>query len=273
MAEIRLIATDIDGTLLPSGWNAIPERVLRALAEAMRRGIDVVPCSGRLRDALPPELMALPGLRYAITCNGASVTDLRDGSCIYQKRIPDSRTAELLERLKNYDVYSCVYLPEGAFNWSELHPGLWKTYRNRIPFFSQNPKKDLAAFVEEHGEWAEKIFVAVFDQGERDRIRRELAELPDIHITSSSKWNLEINHVEADKGRALAWLARHLELVPEQVLAMGDNENDFTMISYAGTAIVPENGTEVIRGMATRVVPPCEECGTAVFLEEMFSQQ
>ena len=269
MTNIRMIATDIDGTILPSGRNLIPERVLNALAEALRRGIAVVPASGRLLSAIPRELMELPGLPFAISCNGASVTDLHTGECIYDRRIPEGRAAELLEKLTHYDVYTCVYLPEGAFNWDRIHPGLWKTYPNRIDFFSQNRRNNLAEFVEKHGQRAEKIFVAVFDQKERDRIRREFAEFTDIHVTSSSRWNLEINHAGADKGQALAWLARRRGLRAEQVLAMGDNENDFTMLTYAGTVIVPENATEVIKRLATEIVPPCEEAGTAVYLEKL----
>lgn len=267
MTDIRLIATDIDGTVLPHGWNRVPDRVLCVLKRALQEGIAVVPASGRLLDAIPAELMELPGLPYAITCNGAAVTDLVSGSCLYERRLSAGRAAELLQLLQRYDVYTCVYLEEGAYNWDRIHPGLYQTYGNRIPFFSQNPKKDLPAFVAEYGKPAEKIFAAVFDQRERDRIRRELSDLPDIHITSSSRWNLEINHAEADKGQALAWLTRYLGLVPEQVLAMGDNENDFSMLSYAGTVVVPENGTEVIRGLATEVVPSCEKAGVADCLE------
>ena len=267
MTKIRLIAADIDGTLLPTGWDRIPDRVLSALQQALDAGITVVPASGRLLSGVPPELLTLAGLRYVITCNGASITDQTTGECIYQKRIPEKYAADILRKLKNYDVYSCIYLPDGAYNWSELHPGLYTTYLHRIPFFRQNPREDLADFVESHGAWAEKIFVAVFDEAERDRVRRELGALPGIHITSSSSRNLEINHVDADKGLALSWLSRELEITPAEILAMGDNENDYTMLTFAGTAIVPANGTDVTRQIATAVVPDCERCGTAEYLE------
>ena len=268
MGEIRLIASDIDGTLLPAGAERIPDRALRALAAASARGILVVPASGRLISAIPPELLEVPGIRYVITCNGASVMDLQTGESIYDKRIPAELAADLLRKLKNYDVYSCVYLPDGPHNWSSLHPGLMIHYSNRIPFFSIDPHDDLADYVEERGIPAEKIFVAVFSVEERDRLRRELGNLHGIYVTSSSAWNLEINHVEADKGSALAWLSRRLDIPPEEILAMGDNENDFSMLSFAGTAVVPANGTPVIRRIATAVVADCALCGTAAYLEK-----
>lgn len=271
--KIKMIATDIDGTLLPFGMSRVPERVLRALQRALDEGIQVVPVSGRIVNFVPKELLELKGTRYVITCNGASIMDLKTGECVYRKGIPESRAAELLRMLKNYDVYTCVYLPDGPYNWSEIHPKIFVQYSNRLHFsdrlslFRQNPREDLAAFLEEKGVPVDKIFVAVFSPEERDRIRRELSDMPGIHVTSSSAQNLEINHVEADKGRALSWLSRYLDIPAENILAMGDNENDYSMLTFAGSAIVPANGTDVIRKMATEIVPDCELCGTALYLE------
>lgn len=268
MSDIRLIATDIDGTLLPSGWDHIPERTLNALQAAIDRGIFVVPCSGRLLGALPADLMALRDITWCITCNGASVIYLPTGECIYQRRIDCELAAELLRRLENYDVYASVYLPDGPYNRSVLPEKLKEHHASRIPYFSIHPQRDLPAFIESHGVAAEKIYIAAFSQEERERVRREFSNIPGIHITSSSKWNLEINNSEADKGRALAALSRHLGIPAENILAMGDNENDYTMLIFAGTAIVPANGTDVIRGIATDVVADCRRCGTAAWIEQ-----
>ncbi|MDD6213093.1 MAG: HAD family hydrolase [Clostridiales bacterium] len=265
---VRMIATDIDGTLLPSGNSRIPDRVLRALAQAMKEGIDVVPASGRMIQLIPEELMQLPGIRYVISCNGAAITEMESRECLFEKRIPAVQAAELLRMICRYDAYGCVYLPDGAYNWSTLPSKLSFFYGNRIPFFSQNPQKDLASYVEKRGTAVEKIFIAVFSQEEKDKIRRELGNIPGIHITSSSMWNLEINHIEADKGRALSWLSQELNIPAQDILAMGDNENDYTMLTFAGQAIVPANGTEITRHIATHIVPECEKCGTAVYLEE-----
>ena len=268
MGEIRLIASDIDGTLLPAGAERIPNRCLTALAKAAEQGIQVVPASGRLISAIPRELLDIRGIRYVITCNGASVLDRVTGESIYDKRIPAELAADLLRLLKNFDVYSSLYLPDGPHNWSRLPPELMIHYSNRIPFFSIDPHDDLAEYAEERGVAAEKIFVAVFSSEERDRLRRELGGIQGIYVTSSSSRNLEINHVDADKGSALAWLSRNLDIPPENILAMGDNENDLSMLSFAGTAIVPANGTPVIRRIASAVVADCAQCGTAAYLEQ-----
>lgn len=73
--EIRLIAADMDGTLLDDE-KRIPEENLRAFRACAARGIEIVPATGRTMRGLPDELRNLPGVHYAILTNGAQVVDL-----------------------------------------------------------------------------------------------------------------------------------------------------------------------------------------------------
>ena len=70
--EIRLIAADMDGTLLDDE-KKIPEENLRVFRECAARGIEIVPATGRTMRGLPDELRNLPGVHYAILTNGAQV--------------------------------------------------------------------------------------------------------------------------------------------------------------------------------------------------------
>ena len=70
---VKLIASDMDGTLLMDDHVTISERNLRAIKEAIRRGIHFVPASGRMLTFLPQALVDIPEIRYAITSNGAAV--------------------------------------------------------------------------------------------------------------------------------------------------------------------------------------------------------
>lgn len=264
----KLIISDIDGTLLPAGKTEIPERVLHALQAAIDQGIEVVIASGRMYSDIPEELKSLRGLRYVITCNGASIYDRQEERVIFDCKIPAGQAADILRRLTSYHCYGCIYLPEGVNNWKERPEGLDELYPMRREFFRRAPHEDLAAWVEDHEKAAEKIFIAVLEREERDQIRRVLSKLPGIHVTSSSPKNLEVNHIQADKGSALAWLCRHLDISPADVIAMGDNENDYNMLSLAGTAVAPANAVEVILDLATVVTPACKQCGMAIYMEE-----
>ena len=78
MKKIRLLAFDLDGTMLQRG-NVLSPAAEKALEKADHAGILTVPATGRLRDFLPPCLVRLPFIRYAITSNGAAVYDLHTG--------------------------------------------------------------------------------------------------------------------------------------------------------------------------------------------------
>lgn len=263
----RMIISDIDGTLLPAGKTEIPGRVLAALQSAIDQGVEVVIASGRMYSDIPKPLIDLKGSRYVISCNGASVVEKSTGKTLFAQRIPAGQAADILRRLRGYQCYPCVYLADGVHNWEELPEGLDELYPLRREFFRKNPHPDLASWLEEGTGDVEKIFVAVLNDEERHAIRRELSKLPGIHVTTSSPKNLEVNHIQADKGSALSWLCRYLDISVSDVVAMGDNENDYNMLSMAGTAVVPANAVEVVLDLATVVAPACKQCGMAVYIE------
>lgn len=112
--------------------------------------------------------------------------------------------------------------------------------------------------------------MAVGDPDTRNMIRQEFGDLPGLHLTSSSSYNLEFNRCDADKGKALRWLCDYLEIPMNQVLAMGDNENDHTMLQTAGITIAPENASDETKLLVSQVVAACREGGTADFTENGF---
>lgn len=264
--KIQLIATDLDGTLVPAGQST-PEKVLLTLEKVMQAGISVVPATGRTLTSLPPEILGLSGLRYIISSNGAVVTDMTSGERIHETLIPAPVAAEILARLEQYPVYSSVYMNNQVFNRMELPDFIPRLY-HKLDHFYKNCQSNLARFVEANGCAAEKIFVAVEDPEVRRRIQLEMRAIPGVQLTSSASYNLEFNRVDADKGKALAWLCEHLGIAAENVLAMGDNENDHAMLRFAGLSIAPENASAETKQIVSQVVPDCRQGGAADFLQE-----
>ena len=94
--DVKLIAFDLDGTLLDSNKD-LSKRTLRALCEASARGIELVPCTGRFFDAMPKVVKDLPFVNYAITINGAEVFDVRRRASLYQAVIPNRTALSIME--------------------------------------------------------------------------------------------------------------------------------------------------------------------------------
>ena len=105
--QIRLIAFDLDGTLLNAAKVLTP-RNKEALEHAAEKGIFIVPTTGRLFDAIPDEIREFPFLRYAITINGAAVFDTETGDNIYRAEIPLEQAIEIMSYLDKFPIiYDC----------------------------------------------------------------------------------------------------------------------------------------------------------------------
>ena len=80
--SIRAILVDMDGTLLGKSQVAISVRNMKVIQQALQQGIAVIPCTGRVYDMLPPQLLTQEGLRYFVTSHGARVYDRETGRVV-----------------------------------------------------------------------------------------------------------------------------------------------------------------------------------------------
>ena len=97
MAEIKLLALDLDGTLL-NGEKQISPRTRAALDRVRQQGVLVVPVTGRPSQGIPQAVLDLPGLRYAVSSNGATIRDLATGQVLLEKLLPAATCLEVLDR-------------------------------------------------------------------------------------------------------------------------------------------------------------------------------
>lgn len=265
--DIKLIAFDLDGTTLIDHQYLSPQNQ-EALTAAAEKGVCLVPASGRMRDFLPEAITALPGVRYAITANGAAVYDLGSGQVIYKQLIPNEKARQVQAILDDYDVYIEYYqngsaitregYPEKAKGYFHLPPSKWHFVEGKryqlTPTFHQ---------LLEGGINPEKINLPYLSMEARAEILQKLEGLGGLRVTSSIPDNLEINAAAADKGRALLFLADKLGFSRENVMALGDNGNDVTMLQAAGVSVAVEDGSIEALKAARFTTAPHDKDGVA----------
>lgn len=269
---IALVAFDLDGTALTE-HKYLSSGNRQALEEAARRGIALVPASGRMKDFLPQDITSLPGVRYVITANGAGVYDLKESKNIWQCLIPNEKAREIQAVLDQYDLFEEYYSggraitrkgdPERAvshfgFPQEKLH-FLTKDYMLVDSLADTLVQTDLCP---------EKINLPYLATPQlRQEVWRRIEELGGLHLTSSIPDNIEINVQGADKGHALSELAKRLGIPREQVMALGDNGNDVTMLEYAGVSVAMGDGSPEAKKAAKYVTVPHREDGLAKAVE------
>lgn len=274
--EIRIIALDLDGTLLDSE-KRLSEVNRAALARAAEKGVLIVPTTGRFFGMMPPAVRDLPFVRYAITINGAQVYDRETDTAIVRDEIPLEMALQVMEALDRYDViYDCyrqnwgwmtAALQDKAADYAtnEHYLKMVREFRKPVPELKAHLRETAAdGDVQKIMLFAPNSQVSGLPSQVLDPIRAELAaKFPEIKVTASTWNNLELNIKTAHKGNALKRFAEHLGLALENCMAFGDGMNDFTMVEAAGLGIAMANAEPEVKRVAKYVTLSNDEDGVA----------
>ena len=293
---IQLAALDLDGTLLDRTSRITP-RTLDALAAAIRRRVVVLPATGRGLSALPRVVAAIPGVRYALTSNGAAVWDLGDDPlaavrsrygqpgpepvaepvCLYRRTLPAETARAVYALLEQYEG-ELNFFADGrtlktpaGLAWSKARMArLLSTEAKQADDGRFTVLPDLHPYFEAHAGGIEK-FCMFFDSPELAReVLPRLAAIPGVEATQGSPDNVEATAAGVNKGSALLALAGQLGIPQAQVLAVGDSENDRKMLEAAGVAAVMANGMPSIQSLADIVSQrDCNHDGVAELFERL----
>ena len=277
MKDIKLIALDLDGTLYRED-KTISDRNMEALKAAADKGIYVVPTTGRVFKRLSGELYRIPALRYIIMTNGASIIDLSTGSYLYYDLMPMKKVRQLLEEFEQFDLMPEASV-EGRVIVEEQFASPEKLLEYGIPegyleavLESNVPVSSLKEYFRKDRR-VEKINIMFRTLEERQRAKDYFDRDPELKVTSSLKYNLEINTATANKGAGLDFLAKNLGLTRENVMACGDGLNDLDMIRYAGLGVAMANGLDIVKEQADYITLTNEEDGVAAAIEKFCLQR
>lgn len=268
MPNIKLICVDLDGTLLQEDHHTISPANRQAVAAAKAAGIPVVPTTGRILTRLLDQLQVLPPLQYAIVANGAEVVDVTAGKVLYGKYMSAETTVALLDRLWAEEVAPMIYqndkmlMQPRDFALLDTYPDERDHLRAFMSIGIGVP--DLRAHLLRNPDGICKINApCVLPEEKRQRLMSELRELGLAEVTTSMPHNIECNAKGATKADGIAALCRVLGITPQQVMAIGDGENDLAMMQAVGYPVAMGNAKEHIRKAAGRVTDTNDNDGVA----------
>ena len=270
--DLRLIAFDLDGTLLRSDKSISP-RTLQALHAAQQRGVLLVPATGRLFRSLPEALLDEQLSRYFILVNGAQVYDAQEGKTLLTEELPPELALPMLQFLKTRNVVRGVYIDGLGYmsreDYAEIHNVARTFATETLLRRSYCPADDLEQLTAS-AHSVQKIIAFFHDLSEKQPVLREIAaNFPGYAVSSSLGNNMEINAKYATKGNALRFLCRHLGIHPAQCMAFGDGTNDYSMLRAAGLGVAMGNASEEVQSCADEVTQTNDEDGVAQMIERV----
>ncbi|RDW21485.1 sugar-phosphatase [Oceanobacillus arenosus] len=264
----KLIAIDIDGTLLNDNQEVL-EDVKMTLDDAKRQGIKIVLCSGRPIDGMRNYIEALnldEDGDYAIAYNGAFVQDTHTNDVVAQLSLGHD------DLVKLYDLSIELNTPMHFFDINGLYTPntdiseytIVESYINKIPL-GYRPVSEVPTnlsipkimFIDNPANLNQTI----------EALPKNLYEK--YTIVQSSPYFLEFVHPEASKGNAVKRLAEQLGIKQEEVMAIGDNGNDLSMIKYAGCGVAMGNAIPEIKAAADFQTRTNNESGVAYAIKKL----
>lgn len=268
--EIKLIALDLDGTLLTT-QKELSERNRKVLCRCAEQGIEIVPCTGRIWAGVPEFVKSLPGVHYAITVNGAVVEDVVNHRVLDERKMSLRTALEILKMAKEYQTMYDAYVGGRGYGEARFMDhmeefGIPAVLQTMI-LQTRQPVENLMDEIRKMGSLVDKINYFFSDGQERLRAKAALDARGDVIVTSSFSNNLEINALGATKGEAIVRLADYLGMAHEQTMGFGDGDNDMTMMTMSGIGVAMGNAADSLKEKADYVTVTNDEDGVAAALE------
>lgn len=264
---IKLIVSDVDGTLVDTDKH-VSDVTVQAMKEAMAEGITVAVASGRAFGEMGEVLHRLPEIEEYICSNGAVVVEQKHGESkvIFHQSFSNEEGLRLLDELLPFDVYIEAYggkdifgtaneMEEFAANLSPHLVPLMKASRTMVP--------NLREYIVETGMDLEKIQLFYGTEEKKQAILKHFEGDDRFTIIQSSEGNLEFVQPGISKGRAVEALANKLGITADEVMTIGDSNNDLTMLAYAGVSFAMANGEATTKATAKYLAPTNDEDGVA----------
>ena len=256
--KYRIVASDLDGTLL-NKEQIVSEENHYAISEMSRLGVEFVPTTGRAMNEIDPSLINSPDIRYIITSNGAVVYDKNIEKPILTRYIPRDTVRLVLEALHSYNVFIVVheggktYFDKNKYNPEFLNRCGIDAYFGHIISQHAVAVEDFENFLLSSDEM--EMIALFFELNEATCSCKQIFENSGrLCVAQSSANYLEVYSSDAGKGKTLVALANKLGVDIADVIAVGDSNNDSTMIEEAGLGLAVANACDPLKELADQTI-------------------
>lgn len=247
--KYKVLITDMDGTLLDEKVQ-ITEKTKKALNLAYERGVKIIFATGRLYSSAYKYAEEFDFPIPIISSNGAVIID-GDGEKIYENTLEGKKVVEAVKIMEKAGLYHHLYTEDTVYGREIDIPFLKRYYSDR--------KGNLAVKTVEYRDIEEvlsegikfsKILASSQNYSELDILEEELKEISNIELTKSWIDNVEVMNKGVSKGKAIEQYCKIKGISLEEIIAIGDNENDIPMIQYAGLGVAMGNAVDSVKEVA-----------------------
>jgi Cof subfamily protein (haloacid dehalogenase superfamily) len=263
MGKYKMLVLDMDDTLLTDD-HQISIKNKESLKKAQEKGVYVVLASGRPTPAMTSyakELNLIENGSFMISFNGAIVTDLKANQDIFEKSLTKEEIHSLYDFSVLHKVHIITYLDDCIISETDSE------YIEVEKKLTGLPHKKVSNFKDAVDRSAVKCLM-LEEPGYLKTVSEKLKlARPNMFVSISKPYFLEVVPDGVDKAKSLEFLANHLGIKREEIIAVGNAGNDLTMIEYAGLGVWVDNVTPELRDRADVIVASNNDDGVSEVVE------
>jgi Cof subfamily protein (haloacid dehalogenase superfamily) len=252
---IELVVTDVDGTLLNSKQE-LDECVLDSIRSSQSKGVPLMIATGKAIGPWTETILpALDSPMPQIFLQGLFIRDGRDGATLYSNALDRDVLLRSISLAEQLGVTLVLYSSDRILCKSRNY------HTDRLIFYGEPTPEavgDVAGYIDAHPEVDihKVIFMSEEDSinlNVRPLVESELRNVYDVALTSAIEGMVEVLPPGASKGKGVEFVLHLLGLSPENVMALGDGENDAEMLKLVGWGVAVGNAGDKARQAANVV--------------------
>lgn len=269
--DYKLICIDMDGTLL-NDEKIISENNLRAIKLASEKGVRITVCTGRIFTSADFFSDMLGVKSPVIASNGAYIREKDRDEVVYKATLGVERCKKLLSVFRQYDLFPLYYTSDTVFTEKLIHASSFYIEVNKtLPKDKQVKIVLVKDWDEVFHKYESEIFKGITVDEDLEKLARaknQLRDMKEFEVVSSRFDNFEVMNSGVSKGNAVKILADYYGISSEQVICIGDSENDLSMIKFAGLGVAMENGINLVKEAAQYITASNNCDGVAKVIEK-----
>lgn len=264
---IRLLAIDLDGTLLNS-FHEISEENKTAIRKAQEHGVKVIIATGRPEQLCKSIVKELSLKDDIIMSNGGVIGHPFKRDKVLSKTLNMKIVKTVVDYCETNDIIYLLYTAEAIISKPNFRVGFFENKNKNLPTDEHVIFKGIENLEDVYRTEPNKILVVEENSTKLSQAKEYFSTIDQISIVQSQTTFIDVSPRDVSKGFALKAYAEYLNLDPSEVAAMGDQDNDISMLKYAGTAIAMENASKGCMEVSNHVTLSNNAHGVAYAINE-----
>lgn len=273
---MKLLVLDVDGTLFGSDGK-VSMSSIEAMKKVQEKGITIMLASGRDYSSLPLDQLKDVDIPYVITCNGSAAYKTDTKEALYEECLDTEEMLEVFAYVLERGIHLNVQMNGGNYTEKKCQSYIRNMavpdYVKEVLDETCEPVDDIVEFVRKNKVDILKVTLnfQMKEDGEylnREEVNQYLKKLPDIHVVDGGFANLEFNKAGVSKASGIRFMSKYLGIPKEDIMAIGDSENDIEMLKEAGLGIAMGNARDEVIAVADAVTAPNDEDGVTKAIEK-----